>query len=124
MKQIEPYRELWKREEQDNKELREILEYKDQKIERLNKGYCELKEKCNKGECDCTHEEYNNMCEQNIKMDLEIERLNNIIIELEKFIDEEYRYYNKRNYPTFGACMGALNRIKDKLQELKGSDKE
>ena len=56
--------------------------------------------------------------------DKEIERLNNIINELEKFIDEEYRYYNKRNYPTFGACMRALNRIKDKLQELKGSNKE
>lgn len=46
-----------------------------EEIARLNKGYCELKEKCNKGECDCTHEEYNNMCEENIKMDLEIKRL-------------------------------------------------
>ena len=30
-------------------------------IERLKQGYCELKEKCNKGECDCTNEEYDNM---------------------------------------------------------------
>ena len=48
-------------------------------IEKLNKGYCPIKEKCNKGECDCTNEEYNQMCEENIKLDLEIERLNNII---------------------------------------------
>ena len=34
MIEIEPYRALWKREEQDNKELREIIEYKEQKIER------------------------------------------------------------------------------------------
>ena len=66
----------------------------------------------------------NDLYIENQNKDKEIERLNNIINELEKFIDEEYRYYNKRNYPTFGACMRALNRIKDKLQELKGSDKE
>ena len=54
----------------------------------LEKGYCELKEKCNKGECDCTHEEYNNMCEENIKMDLEIERLHSIIKEVREYIKE------------------------------------
>ena len=52
---------------------------REMEIADLEKGYCELKEKCNKGECDCTHEEYNGMCEENIKMDLEIERLNNEI---------------------------------------------
>ena len=31
---------------------------KDKEIERLKKGYCELKEKCNNGECDCAREEY------------------------------------------------------------------
>ena len=54
----------------------------------LEKGYCELKEKCNKGECDCTHEEYNNMCEENIKMDLEIERLNSIIKEVREELNK------------------------------------
>lgn len=48
---------------------------KNKEIERLKKGYCPIKEKCNKGECDCTNEEYNQMCEENIKLDLEIERL-------------------------------------------------
>ena len=55
----------------------------------LEKGYCELKEKCNKGECDCTHEEYNGMCEENIKMDLEIERLHSIIKEVRERVLNE-----------------------------------
>lgn len=33
---------------------------------------------------DCTKEEYNTMCEKNMKMSLKITRLNNIINELEK----------------------------------------
>lgn len=37
MKEIIPFRELWKREEEDNKELREIIEKRDKEIERLNK---------------------------------------------------------------------------------------
>ena len=37
MRTIEPYEVLFKREEQDNKELRELLEYKNDEIERLNK---------------------------------------------------------------------------------------
>ena len=56
---------------------------REMEIADLEKGYCELKEKCNKGECDCTHEEYNNMCEENIKMDLEIKRLKKENKELE-----------------------------------------
>lgn len=79
---------------------------------------------------EVNYNEYKETIAQNMKLivenhDLkqEIERLNNIINELEKFINEEYRYYDKRNYPTFGACMGALNRVKDKLHELKGVDK-
>lgn len=61
----------------------ELYDDATEEIERLKQGYCELKEKCNKGECDCTHEEYNNMCEQNIKMDLEIERQKEIIRQLD-----------------------------------------
>lgn len=36
MKEIEPYRELWKREEQDNKELREKIEELQAEIKELN----------------------------------------------------------------------------------------
>ena len=36
--------------------------------ETLKNGYCELKVKCNNGECDCTNEEYDEMVESNIKL--------------------------------------------------------
>lgn len=42
MKEIEPYRELWKREEQDNKELREIIDEKDKEIEEMKERWEEL----------------------------------------------------------------------------------
>ena len=42
MKEIEPYRELWKREEQDNKELREIIEEKDKELKEMKKRWEEL----------------------------------------------------------------------------------
>lgn len=38
-----------------------------QENERLNNGYCELKVKCNNGEIDCTHEEYEGMIQANMK---------------------------------------------------------
>lgn len=83
-------------------------------IERLKKGYCKIKEKCNKGECDCTHEEYNEMCEKNMKLELENERLNNII---NKAID----YMNN----TFDiSSVKEMYEIMNKLEEiLKGEDK-
>ena len=48
----------------------------------------------------------------------EIERLNNIINELEKYINEEY-IYDELGMKIFDA-----SKLQDKLQELKGSDKE
>ena len=54
----------------------------------------------------------------------ENKRLNNIINELEKWLDEEYQYYDKYGSAPTGCAMGQINRTKDKLQELKGSDKE
>lgn len=54
--------------------------------------------------------------------DEEIERLNNIINELVKFMDEDYEYYDKYGSAEQGHAMGQIRRIKNKLQELKGSD--
>ena len=54
----------------------------------------------------------------------EIERLNNIINDLEKFMDEDYEYYEKYGYAEQGHAMGEIRRIKNKLQELKGSGNE
>ena len=53
----------------------------------------------------------------------EIERLNNIINELEKFMDEDYEYYKKYGSAEQGHAMGQIRRIKNKLQELKGVNK-
>lgn len=41
--------------------------------EKLKNGYCELKVKCNNGECDCTNEEYEGMVQANMKLSLEID---------------------------------------------------
>ena len=60
----------------------------------------------------------------------EIERLNNIINELEKVLDENveltYVHYGRRQYNKTLTEGGLLFRdyIKSKLQELKGVDKE
>ena len=72
---------------------------------RLNKGYCELKEKCNNGECDCQNEEYWYMCESNMKLSLEVDRLNNIIK------DNEDTIINKKE------CIEAQNDTITNLQE-------
>ncbi len=48
----------------------------------------------------------------------EIKRLNNIINELERYINEEY-IYDELGMKIFDAST-----LQDKLQELKGSDKE
>ena len=56
---------------------------------------------------------------KDIKLVLEeIERLNNIINELERYINEEY-IYDELGMKIFDA-----SKLQDKLQELKGSDKE
>lgn len=55
---------------------------------------------------------------EKIKYEQEIERLNNIINELERYINEEY-IYDELGMKIFDA-----SKLQDKLQELKGSDKE
>jgi SMC interacting uncharacterized protein involved in chromosome segregation len=84
-----------------------------EEIERLKNGYCKLKVKCNNGECDCTNEEYDTMVEGNMKLSLEVDRLNNIINELEKASDEIFHKYPYERHQWFL-----------KLKELKGSEKK
>ena len=93
--------------------------------ELLNSGYCE----CNELNCldnNPPKKILNIMKEQQ----QEIERLNNIINELEKVLDENveltYVHYGRRQYNKTLTEGGLLFRdyIKSKLQELKGSDKE
>lgn len=97
------------------------IEEKDKEIEKLNRGYCPIKEKCNKGECDCTNEEYNQMCEENIKLNLEIERLNNIINEFDKWLLGEQMMFYKGND---GETLIRFNETISKWLELKGVDKD
>lgn len=52
------------------------------------------------------------------EMKKEIKRLNNIINELEKYINEEY-IYDELGMKIFDA-----SKLQDKLQELKGEDKK
>lgn len=106
---------------QDRVETHKHLVTTNKEIERLKKGYCELKEKCNKGECDCTHEEYNGMCEQNMKMDLEIERLNNIIKRTDSWIDRTIEIIKQQ--PSEDDTW-ILERLKGIKQCLKGVDEE
>lgn len=63
--------------------------------------------------------------------DKEIERLNNIINELEKEIDrllerqyESERFAKEQGFDTYLPAKENLLCVKNKLQELKGSDKE
>ena len=58
-------------------------------------------------------------CEDLIKeQDKKIKRLNNIINEIERYINEEY-IYDELGMKIFDA-----SKLQDKLQELKGSEKE
>ena len=59
----------------------------------------------------------------------EIERLNNIINELEKYINNEWNAIEKEPdnsfYDGYDTCIEEMKKdILDKLQELKGSEKE
>ena len=54
---------------------------------------------------------------EKIKYEQEIERLNNIINELEKFLNKRINFYHKTNITNYFENKDIL----DKLQELKGS---
>lgn len=61
--------------------------------------------------------------------DKEIERLNNIINELKKYIEENWNAIEKEPdnsfYDGYDTCIEEMKKdILDKLQKLKGSDKE
>ena len=65
------------------------------------------------------------------QQDKEIERLNNIINELEKEIDrllerqyESEKFAKEQGFDTYLPAKENLLCVKNKLQELKGSDKE
>ncbi len=102
---------------------------KDKEIKKLKNGYCELKVKCNNGECDCTNEEYDGMIQSNIKLSLEVERLNNIINELERSLLEKVNAVKELKEmlgesvysisPHIDLLEQEYNYFLDKIKELK-----
>lgn len=64
---------------------------------------------------ECIANKYNNLCEEK---DTEIERLNNIINELEQWVEEKFKIENTQYYYVIDA-----NDLKRKIKELKGSGK-
>ncbi len=68
---------------------------------------------------------YSKAVKKKIEYRKEIERLNNIINELEKWVKSEYdRYYNdKENLVFSNVEVIDFGRVLDKLQELKGDGK-
>ena len=63
---------------------------------------------------------YENVMEANKMLEQEIERLNNIINELEKYLNEQVDYMAHHSIER----MVAFDCCRHRLQELKGSDKE
>ena len=78
------------------------FEYKQlqQENQQLKSMICPIYEKCQKGECDCTHEEYRSMCETNMKIIDELNEYKSVIDEARKFIKEKYEedYSKNDNY--------------------------
>lgn len=108
-------------------DLRLLLEKKQEEVDRLQKGYCELKEKCDKGECDCIHEEYHNLINQNMKLLEENEILysdnvvyNKMIDELNARIDKAIEYLKKREYDN--ECCSVCSVMSDTLLEILGDE--
>ena len=105
------------RAEDEYQKLKDKVIEQSLEIERLNKGYCKFKEECGKY-ATCLRE-------NQLK---EIERLNNIINELEKDIIEKINDI-KNNYSQVNGNYFNMNYVLDtyedvlnRLQELKGSD--
>lgn len=92
-KQLNAMKELFKRETKENKHLKERIEY----LERSN----------NRRE-DTITEQYH-----------EIVGLETRWNKLKEYIQKDYDFFGKLIDPKYGCAMGALSRVKDKMQELE-----
>lgn len=63
----------------------------------LRNGYCEIKEKCNKGECDCTNEEYESMAQANMKLRLLLDDYKSRIDKAIEYINEYQEVLKEHN---------------------------
>lgn len=111
--------------DKDNKELRKQLDYYKRKSKRLQQenqplieGINKLQEELNEKNLQCSKYaiEFNDLKEKN-------KQLKDNWNKLKEYIEKDYGFYDKLIAPEYGCAMGALRRIKDKMQELEqGSD--
>ena len=102
--------------------------------ERLKNGYCELKVKCNNGECDCTNEEYESMAQANMKGSLLLEDYKQRNEKAIEFIEEkisstkgvinDYMYHKEHNKILIELLQEDIELYKKELDILKGDKDE
>lgn len=104
----------------------EVEEEKDEEIERLNNRVRELEKAVSRKE-----EQITDLDDENFDLENEIEKLNNIIKEFEDWLKEKkeqmerFELYKRKETGAFWySTMGNIETFIDKIEELKGSDKE
>lgn len=106
-----------------NNEIKEILD----RLERIDhKEYSCGFEFADSGsfdeDCRC-FEERKKMANYITNLQQENKQLKDNWNKLKEYIEKDYGFYDKLIAPEYGCAMGALRRIKDKMQELEqGSD--
>ena len=94
------------------------ITYKDQKI--LYRYIKELQQENKK--LNGSMQTYNILLKANTE---ENKRLKDNWNKLKEYIEKDYGFYDKLIAPEYGCAMGALSRIKDKMQELEqGSESD
>ena len=111
-------------------------QYKDEKAKDKFKMLCHLedfeiqywellKENKKLKECYCNRTDCSGRIKNSRKYDSLYQKYNKQLDnwnKLKEYIAKDYDFYDKLIAPEYGCAMGALIRIKDKMQELQGSD--
>ena len=130
--------ELWikvtkeKEIEEYSKDVQKLYDYTiqlQQENQQLKSMICPIYEKCQKGECDCTHEEYDSMCEKNMEMSVELNKYKSIVKEAIEYIKHSWWLRFDQVYDTSKDLKGweveQLFEILNKIKELEeGVDSE
>lgn len=107
----------YKAEYKRNQKFIEILLDENKQLKMINKEYERLNKKNNRGF------KITNVQEYDIYELLSYKNYKYNWNKLKEYIQKDYNFFGKLIAPEYGCAMGALNRVKDKMQELeKGSD--
>lgn len=90
--------------------------------ERLKDGYCELKIKCNNGECDCSNEEYDTMVQSNMKLSLENDKYEQALLDIKEELENTQFHFARMSGKTLYAQF--LNKLLDIVNKTIGSDSD